>query len=144
MHRSASVRASAIALSFVLLTPACSNVPAPDPTLSPAENELRREDARFNNTTTEGAVFGAALGAATGLAVGLLTNQKPAGVLALTAGGAVAGGALGTGAGYMVARNNYQAQQSEANLQKAIAAAQQDLVAYQHSARASFEIAQEA
>lgn len=113
----------------------CAGATADDASLTPAENQLRRANARFTQTVGEGAVVGALAG---GVAGALLGGRNR---LAGAAIGATAGGALGAGAGYLVARNNAQRTHSEADYNAAIDQAQQDAAAYRTSAEAARSIA---
>jgi len=113
----------------------CAQQGAFDPNLSPAENQLRQANSRFNQTVGEGAVAGALLGGLAGLALG---GRNRVGAAAL---GAAAGGAFGAGAGYLVARNNLSRSSSESQMNDAIAQASQDAEAYRSSASASQQIA---
>ncbi len=85
-----------------------------DPNLSPAQNQLRQSNARFNQIIGEGAGAGALLGGIAGLALGG-RNRGQAALI-----GAAAGGALGAGAGYAVASNNLSRSSSEAQFNAAI------------------------
>ena len=120
--------ASSIALS------GCAT-PGNDPSLSPAENQLRASNARFTQTVGEGAATGAVLGGVAGALLGGHNRLQAAAI------GAAAGGALGGGAGYLVARNNAARSHSEADYNTAITEAQKDAVAYQQSAVAAQTIA---
>jgi uncharacterized membrane protein len=111
----------------------------PSVPLTPAQQRLYDANRRFAQTVNEGAIIGMIAGAALGAALG---GSKSGAQLALV--GAAAGGALGSAAGYAVARSNYAHAQTEDNLQKAIAEANEDAAAYQRSAAASEEIAAEA
>ena len=121
-----------------LLLAGCANTTAYDSNLSPAENQLRQSNARFNNTVGEGAVAGAVLGGIAGLALG--GRNRAQGALI----GAAAGGALGAGAGYLVARNNLNRASTEGQLNDAITQASEDAQAYRSSASASRQIADQA
>lgn len=109
-----------------------------DPSLSPAQNQLRQSNARFNQTVGEGAGAGALLGAVAGLALGG-RNRGQAALI-----GAAAGGALGAGTGYAVARNNLNRASSEAQFNDAIRQASADAEAYRSSALLSRQVADEA
>lgn len=106
--------------------------------LSPAQNQLRQANARFNQTVGEGAAAGAVLGGIAGLALGGRNRGQAALV------GAAAGGALGAGAGYLVARNNLSRLSTEAQFNDAIQQAAADADAYRASASASSQIADQA
>ena len=109
-----------------------------DPGLSPAQNQLRQSNARFNQTIGEGAGAGALLGGLAGLALGG-RNRGQAALI-----GAAAGGALGAGAGYAVASNNLSRTSSEAQFNEAIQRASADADAFRSSAQASQQIAEQA
>ena len=109
-----------------------------DPGLSPAQNQLRQSNARFNQTIGEGAGAGALLGGLAGLALGG-RNRGQAALI-----GAAAGGALGAGAGYAVASNNLSRSSSEAQFNEAIQRASADADAFRASAQASQQIADQA
>lgn len=109
-----------------------------DPGLSPAQNQLRQSNARFNQTIGEGAGAGALLGGIAGLALGG-RNRGQAALI-----GAAAGGALGAGAGYAVASNNLNRSSSEAQFTSAIQKASADADAFRSSAQASQQIADQA
>lgn len=125
-------------LSVSLLLSACAQGGAYDATLSPAENELRQANRRFNQTMGEGAIIGALGGAALGAVLGGRNRAQGA------AFGALAGGALGTAAGYGVANNNARQSGSEKAYNTAIQDARADAEVYRRSAVASRTIAQEA
>ena len=128
----ATVCAAGIALS------GCAGQVAYDNSLSPAQNQLRQSNARFNQTVGEGAVAGAVVGGLAGLALG---GRDRAGAAVLGAG---AGAALGAGAGYLVARNNLTRSSTEAQYADAIQQAAADADAYRSSAAASSQIADQA
>jgi uncharacterized membrane protein len=139
-HGCASVRYRTIAIicaSSVLLT-ACAAQGIPNEQLTPAQRQLKETNQRFTETVATGAIVGALLGAALGATLG---GRNRAAMAALGTG---AGAALGGAAGYAVARNNLAHAQTEQNLQKAIAEANQDAVAYQRSAVLSAQIASDA
>ncbi len=126
------------AVSGLLLSGCAGGGGAYDASLSPAQNQLRQSNARFNQTVGEGAVAGALLGGVAGLALGG-RNRAQATLI-----GATAGGALGAGAGYAVARNNLNRSSTEAQYNNAIQQASADADAYRSSASASSQIADQA
>ncbi len=130
------VMASIVAMSVVLA--GCAGQPAYDSGLSPAQNQLRQSNARFNQTVGEGAVAGAVLGGLAGLAFGGRNRAAAAGI------GALAGGALGSGAGYLVARNNLSRSSTEAQYADAIQQAQADAATFRSYADASRQVADQA
>ena len=131
------LRAVAFAVAASVLLDGCAAVGS-DPTLSPAQNQLRQSDARFNQTVGEGALAGALLGGVAGLALGGRNRGRAALI------GATAGGALGSGAGYLAARNNLGRASTEAQYNDAIEQAAADADAYRSSASASRQIADQA
>ena len=131
-------RATALVLACGLLLGGCAGNAAYDPSLSPAQNQLRQANQRFNQTVGEGAVAGAVLGGIAGLALGGRNRAQAAAI------GAGAGAALGAGAGYMVARNNLNRSSTEAQFNDAIQQASADADAYQRSAAASQQVADQA
>lgn len=136
--RDTSRRTVAIVVAGGIMLAGCASTNAYDANLSPAENQLRQSNARFNQTVGEGAVAGAVLGGLAGLALGG-RNRGQAALI-----GAGAGGALGAGAGYAVARNNLNRSSTEAQFNNAIQQASADAEAYRTSANASRQIADQA
>ncbi len=137
-HRSARMRALVILVAGALALSGCAANTAYDPGLSPAENQLRQSNARFNTTVAQGAGTGAVLGGLAGLALGG-RNRGQAALI-----GAGAGALLGGGAGYLVARNNLNRASTEAQFNDAIQQASADADAYRNSAVASSQIADQA
>lgn len=113
------------------------------PPLSPAQQQLKQANDRFNLTVGEGAAVGAVALGILGAGVGALAGGKKGALIGL-AGGAALGGAVGAAVGYNVARRNYAQARTEDNLKQLIAAANQDADAYHRSAMASRDIAKEA
>ena len=132
------LRSVAVLVSAGILLAGCAGGGGYDPGLSPAQNQLRQSNARFNQTVGTGAGAGALLGAVAGLALGG-RNRGEAALI-----GAAAGGALGAGAGYAVARNNLNRASSEAQFNDAIQQAGADAEAYRSSALLSRQVADEA
>lgn len=133
------LRVIAFAAAAGLLLSGCAGgAGAYDANLSPAQNQLRQSNARFNQTVGEGAVAGALLGGVAGLAFGG-RNRAQATLI-----GATAGGALGAGAGYAVARNNLNRSSTEAQFNTAIQQASADAQFYRDSANSSAQVADEA
>ena len=132
------LRAASMLLAASMGLSACAGQVAYDSNLSPAQNQLRQSNARFNQTVGEGAVTGAVIGGLAGLALG---GRNRAGAAAM---GAAAGGALGAGAGYLVARNNLSRSSTEAQFNDAIAQAQDEASKFQSSAQASRQVADQA
>ena len=135
---SARLRAASLVLAAGLGLSACASQVAYDSNLSPAQNQLRQSNARFNQTVGEGAVAGAVIGGLAGLAFG---GRNRAGAAAL---GAAAGGALGAGTGYLVARNNLSRSSTEAQFNDAIAQAQGEASKFESTAQASRQVADQA
>lgn len=117
---------------------ACASSTAYDPGLSPAQNQLRQSNARFNTTVAEGAGAGALLGGLAGLALGG-RNRGQAALI-----GAGAGAVLGGGAGYLVARNNLSRASTEAQFNDAIQQASAEADRFRSAAQASQQIADDA
>jgi len=117
---------------------ACAGQVSSNGPLTPAQQQLKDSNQRFNQTLAEGAIIGAVLGGVLGAALGGRN------AVAMAALGAGAGAALGGAAGYAVAHNNFEHARTEQNLQKAIAEANQDAAAYEVSADASARIIEEA
>ena len=133
------LRAVAFAAAAGILLSGCAGgAGAYDARLSPAQNQLRQSNARFNQTVGEGAAAGALLGGLAGLALGG-RNRGQAALI-----GVAAGGALGAGAGYAVAHNNLNRSSTEAQYSDAIQQAGADADAYRSSASASSQIADQA
>jgi hypothetical protein len=127
-----------VAASGILLSGCASGAGSYDAGLSPAQNQLRQSNARFNQTVGEGAAAGALLGGIAGLALGG-RNRGQAALI-----GVAAGGALGAGAGYAVARNNLNRSSTEAQFNDAIQQASADADAFRLSAQSSRQVADEA
>lgn len=126
------------AVSGLLLSGCAGGAGAYDASLSPAQNQLRQSNARFNQTIGEGAGAGALLGGVAGLALGG-RNRGQAALI-----GAAAGGALGAGAGYAVARNNLNRSSTEAQYSDAIQQAGAEAKVYRDAAASSAQIADDA
>lgn len=133
------LRAAAFAaVAGILLSGCAAGAGAYDPGLSPAQNQLRQSNARFNQTVGEGAATGALLGGLAGLALGG-RNRAQATLI-----GVAAGGALGAGAGYAVANNNLNRSSTEAQFNDAIRQASADADFYRASANSSAQVADDA
>jgi hypothetical protein len=122
----------------------CAGTPAYDPSLTPAENELRQANARFDTTTGAGCAIGAGAGAVLGAVGSLAAGARGGTVVAATAGGGAVGAAVGCGAGYLVARNNQARSDTQAVTDDQVQQAQQDVAAYRRAAAASSQVAQDA
>ncbi len=132
------LRAMSAVVACGLALTGCASQPSYDNSLSPAQNQLRQANARFNQTVGEGAVAGAVVGGLAGLAFGGRNRASAAAI------GAAGGAALGAGAGYLVARNNLSRSSTEAQYADAIQQASADADAYRSSASASRQIADQA
>ncbi len=121
-----------------LMLTSCAGSMASNEPLTPAQQQLKEANHRFNQTITEGAVVGALIGGVLGAALGGRSALKMAAI------GASAGAALGGAAGYAVARKNLAQAHTEEDLKKAIGEANQDAVAYERSAAASEQITADA
>lgn len=127
----AGLRFAPLFLVGLMLT-ACATI-APDAT--PAQRRVAEASNRFATTTAEGAVAGAVLGAGLGYLMG---GGRGAAI------GAGAGLATGAVAGYLVAQNNYKEEQTEGNLNEAIADANVAAADARSDAQASQQVAAEA
>ncbi len=136
-HMPARARIYACLMAGSLALSSCA-APAYDNSLSPAQNQLRQSNARFNQTVGEGAVAGALLGGIAGLALG---GRNRAGAAAI---GAAAGTALGAGAGYAVASNNLSRSSTESQYADAIQQARSDAENYRQAAASSRQVADQA
>lgn len=132
------LRSVAVMASAGILLAGCAAGGGYDPSLSPAQNQLRQSNARFNQTVATGAGAGALLGGVAGLALGG-RNRGQAALI-----GAAAGGALGAGAGYAVASNNLNRASSEAQFNDAIQEANAEANRFQSAAQASQQVADDA
>lgn len=110
------VRAAAACLAVGMLVAGCAT-PTHDARLTPAQNELRMANARWNNTVATGAAAGAATGALAGAA--LSGNNRGQGALI----GAVVGLGVGLAAGATVANRNYTFANRAASAQSRIESA---------------------
>lgn len=126
-------RSLAVGMAFLLALGACANTN--DPTLTPAERQLRQESNKFAQTTAEGAVFGALAG----LAIGYLAGGARGAAI-----GAGAGALTGAVAGYEVAQNNYMQAKTEDNYNKAIQEARNNAQQYQADAASAQAVADQA
>ena len=105
-----------------------------DPTLTPAQRQLRAETDRFNQTVAEGALAGALAGALIGA---IAADDNP---LAGAAIGAGAGAVVGAGAGFFVASQNQSYASEEARLNAEIQAAREEVDSYQRIVSASQQV----
>jgi hypothetical protein len=98
--RGARLRILAATTALPLLLSACAATHTNDPTLTPAQNQLRQANAGWNQTVAAGAALGAASGAAIGA---MSSNNRGQGALI----GAVAGLIIGGLAATEVANRNF-------------------------------------
>lgn len=121
-------RCTARLLAVVLMTSTvvgCANMPASSGPLTPAQQALRQQTTRFNETVATGAVAGALLG---GIAMALLSdNRNRARNVAL---GAAAGAAVGGTAGYYVATSNQNYASAEQEYDAKLAAVEREVTSY--------------
>jgi hypothetical protein len=111
--------------------------------LTPAQQQLKDSNARFNQTVFEGAAIGAVALGLVGAGLGAVVAGKQGAILG-GAAGVAAGAALGGAIGYRAAQKNYDQAKNEDNLKQLIAAANDDAIASQRSAEASRQVAADA
>jgi len=143
MHITPARRGIAGLMACIIMLAGCAGQLGGGPPLSPAQQQLKQANDRFNTTVGEGAVIGAVALGLVGAGVGALAGGKKGALIGLGAGAALGAG-VGAAMGYNVARKNYAQAQTEDNLKQLIAAANQDADAYHRSAVASRDIAREA
>jgi hypothetical protein len=107
-------RVLASLLAATLLLGACANSAVNDPSLTPAQRQLREANASWNNTVASGALVGAAAGAAIGAAAA--NNRRGEAMLI----GALIGTAAGLVGGLVVANRNFTFADREAGAQARI------------------------
>jgi len=133
--RTRSLAATAAAL--MLLSACATTGPGGEP-LTPAQQQLRAQNQRFNDTVATGVVAGAlALGLLGALLAGPRSRGEGAALGALA--GAAVGGAAGT---YIAARNERYATREQA-AQARIAAANQEAAELERTALAAEQVAKE-
>lgn len=98
-----------------------SNVP-----LTAAEQRMRQDESRFNDTVIGGVMTGAAAGAVAGLLAGILTGGNKKEIRNATIGGAVIGGVAGGIDGYVTAKKEQAGRDEIRTLQAAAADVRQD------------------
>jgi hypothetical protein len=130
-HRGKGWRATAASLAVALLVAGCAT-PAHDPSLTPAQNELRASNARWNSTVATGAAAGAGVGAA-GCAAARMSVTE---MLACAAVGA----AVGALAGAAVANRNHTFANREASAQSRIESATATANALEAQSRAAQQV----
>ncbi len=136
MTRARGWRMTAVLVSALLLVSACAQqgpYGASGAPLSPQQQALRDQSARWNRTVATGALAGAATGAAIGA---LASRNRGTGAL-IGAGAGLLAGAL---AGVMVAERNLAFENREANATQRIAAAQQIAVNLDKAAAAAEQV----
>jgi hypothetical protein len=135
-------RGLAVLMACIMLLAGCAGQLS-GPPLTPAQQQLKSANDRFNQTVGEGALIGALALGLVGAGIGAATGGGKGALIGLGAGAAL-GGAVGAAVGYNVARKNYAQARTETNLKRLIAEANQDADAYHRSAVASRDIAREA
>lgn len=124
--------AAALAVCVALTTTGCETLPqlggssAPAVALTPAEQQMRQDQQRFNSTVIGGVLTGAAVGAVGGALIGILSgdNKKEIGKKAV--GGAVIGGVAGGIDGYVTAKREASGNNEIRALQAAAADVRKD------------------
>lgn len=96
------------------------------PQLSPAEQQMRADSERFNNTVIGGILTGALAGAAAGALAALLTGGNKKEVRNTAVAGAVVGGTIGGIDGYVTAKKEQSGRNEIRALQAAAADVRQD------------------
>lgn len=99
---------------------------APASQLTPAEQQMRADSDRFNNTVIGGVLTGAAAGALTGALAALLTGGNKKEVRNTAVAGAVVGGTIGGIDGYVTAKKEQAGRNQIRELQAAAADVRQD------------------
>lgn len=99
---------------------------APAPQLTPAEQQMRADSERFNNTVIGGILTGALAGAAAGALIALATGGNKKEVRNAAVGGAVVGGTIGGIDGYVTAKKEQNGRSEIRALQAAAADVRQD------------------
>ncbi len=99
---------------------------APATQLSPAEQQMRADSDRFNNTVIGGVLTGAAAGALAGALAALLTGGNKKEVRNTAVAGAVVGGTIGGIDGYVTAKKEQAGRSQIRELQAAAADVRQD------------------
>jgi hypothetical protein len=131
-------RPLALIAASVLLLQACATTNANNEPLSPAQQELRAQADRYNETVATGVVVGAV---ALGILGALLGGRNSRGEGAAI--GALAGAALGGAAGnYIAARNERYASREQAARARADAA-NRETAAFERTALAAEQVAKE-
>lgn len=131
-------RPLALLAASLLLLQACATTNAGGEPLSPAQQQLRSQTERFNDTVATGVVVGAI---ALGLLGALLGGNNSRGQGAVL--GAAAGAALGGAAGYYIATRNEQFANREQAANARIAAANREANDLERTALAAEQVAKE-
>jgi hypothetical protein len=123
---------------------ACATAQQGPAATTPAEQQLRDANSRFNSTVAEGAAVGTVVGAVGGALLGKLIGGSGSNVVKGAVAGAALGAGIGGALGYQQAFKNEQQVRTEANIAATTRAALADADAYEKSAQASRTIADEA
>jgi hypothetical protein len=94
--------------------------------LTPAEQQMRKDSERFNNTVIGGVLTGAAVGAGVGALAALLTGGNSKEVRNSAVAGAVVGGVVGGVDGYVTAKKEQAGRNEIRTLQAAAADVNKD------------------
>jgi len=136
--RIARARILAAAAAALLLLSACATTNAGGEPLSPAQQQLRSQTERFNETVATGAVVGAL---ALGILGALLAGPRNRGEGAAL--GALAGAAIGGASGYYIATRNERFATREQAANARIAAANREAADLERTALAAEQVAKE-
>jgi uncharacterized membrane protein len=138
LTRLARCRPAAAALALAVGLAACASTYDDGRPLTPAQQELRRQNERFNETIATGAVVGALTLAILGA---LLAGERDRGTGAVI--GATAGAMVGAAAGhYLATRNERYASREQAAMAR-IEAAEREAAEFAKTARAAEQVAAE-
>lgn len=138
LSRLARCRPAALAAAALLALAACASTAEDGRPLTPAQQELRRQNERFNETIATGAVVGAL---ALGLLGALLAGPRDRGTGAVI--GATAGAMMGAAAGhYLATRNERYASREQAALAR-LQAADREAAEFAKTAQAAEQVAAE-
>ncbi|WP_144299979.1 glycine zipper 2TM domain-containing protein [Elioraea rosea] len=138
LARLSRCRPLALLAASLLLLQACATTNAGGEPLSPAQQQLRSQTERFNDTIATGVVIGAV---ALGLLGALLGGNNSRGQGAVL--GAAAGAALGGAAGYYIATRNEQFANREQAANARISAANREANDLERTALAAEQVAKE-
>jgi uncharacterized membrane protein len=138
LTRLAQCRPAALAFAVSLALASCASTHDDGQPLTPAQRELREQNARFNETIATGAVVGAIT---LGLLGALLAGPRDRGTGAAI--GATAGAMMGAAAGhYLATRNERYASREQAAIARA-QAAEREAAEFAKTARAAEQVAAE-